>query len=169
MVCFGPVRFVLHKAQERAFFHKEKSAAKGCCSPTHAGFHFGGQKARPELNSPRGRRTFNRQAPSLASVHYAVASPAPAPPPILNRLAQYNKETVTVKSAFDLTTSKMTEAKSPAKKAAKPKAKPAHPPTAAMVMAAVKALKEAKGSSLPAIKKYIAANYKVTFLTDFFF
>merc|ERR1712012_570068 len=67
----------------------------------------------------------------------------------------------TVKSAFDLTTSKMTEAKSPAKKAAKPKAKPAHPPTAAMVMAAVKALKEAKGSSLPAIKKYIAANYKV--------
>merc|ERR1711976_839445 len=68
----------------------------------------------------------------------------------------------TVKSAFDLTTSKMTEAaKSPAKKAAKPKAKPAHPPTAAMVMAAVKALKDRKGSSLPAIKKYIAANYKV--------
>merc|ERR1712018_823163 len=30
-----------------------------------------------------------------------------------------------------------------------------------MVLAAVKALKEAKGSSLPAIKKYIAANYKV--------
>merc|ERR1711976_1036723 len=68
----------------------------------------------------------------------------------------------TVKSAFDLTTSKMTEAaKSPAKKAAKPKAKPTHPPTAAMVMAAVEALKDAKGSSLPAIKKYIAANYKV--------
>merc|ERR1711944_380985 len=69
----------------------------------------------------------------------------------------------TVKSAFELTTSKMPEAaaKSPAKKAAKPKAKPAHPPTASMVMAAVKALKEAKGSSLPAIKKYIAGNYKV--------
>ena len=49
--------------------------------------------------------------------------------------------------------------KSP-KKASKPKAKPTHPPTAAMVMAAVKALKDAKGSSLPAIKKYIAANYK---------
>merc|ERR1712025_684912 len=46
-------------------------------------------------------------------------------------------------------------------KAPKPKAKPTHPPTAAMVMAAVKALKDAKGSSLPAIKKYIAANYKV--------
>merc|ERR1711981_296109 len=50
--------------------------------------------------------------------------------------------------------------KTPAK-AAKPKAKPAHPPSAAMVVAALKALKEAKGSSLPAIKKYIAANYKV--------
>merc|ERR1712024_424504 len=46
-------------------------------------------------------------------------------------------------------------------KAAKPKTKPTHPPTAAMVMSAVKALKDAKGSSLPAIKKYIAANYKV--------
>merc|ERR1712012_1191767 len=41
---------------------------------------------------------------------------------------------------------------------------PTHPPTAAMVMAAVKALKDAKGSSLPAIKKYIAANYKVDFV-----
>merc|ERR1711944_350439 len=69
----------------------------------------------------------------------------------------------TVKSAFELTTSKMPEAaaKSPAKKAAKPKAKPAHPPTASMVVASLKALKEPKGSSLPAIKKYIAANYKV--------
>ena len=43
----------------------------------------------------------------------------------------------------------------------KPKAKPAHPPTSAMVAAAIKALKERGGSSLPAIKKYIAANYKV--------
>merc|ERR1711860_81482 len=51
--------------------------------------------------------------------------------------------------------------KSPAKKAAKPKAAPAHPPTATMVMASVKGLKEAKGASLPAIKKYIAGNYKV--------
>merc|ERR1712018_205626 len=50
--------------------------------------------------------------------------------------------------------------KTPAK-AAKPKVKPAHPPTASMVMASLKALKEPKGSSLPAIKKYIAANYKV--------
>ena len=55
----------------------------------------------------------------------------------------------------------MVDAKSPAKKAAKPKAPAAHPPVAAMVKAAVKALKERNGSSLPAIKKYIAANYKV--------
>merc|ERR1712027_113123 len=55
----------------------------------------------------------------------------------------------------------MVDAKSPAKKAAKPKAPAAHPPVASMVKAAVKALKERNGSSLPAIKKYIAANYKV--------
>ncbi|TRY68411.1 hypothetical protein TCAL_13520 [Tigriopus californicus] len=47
------------------------------------------------------------------------------------------------------------------KKVSKPKAKPTHPPTSVMVMAAIKALKERNGSSLPAIKKYIAANYKV--------
>merc|ERR1719400_2146201 len=51
-------------------------------------------------------------------------------------------------------------AKPAAKKApAKPKAKPTHPKSAEMV-AAIKALKERGGSSLPAIKKYIAANYK---------
>ena len=52
----------------------------------------------------------------------------------------------------------------PAKKVAKAK-KPAkkadHPSTAAMVVAAITALKDRKGSSLAAIKKYIAANYKV--------
>merc|ERR1711997_119894 len=45
--------------------------------------------------------------------------------------------------------------------AKKTPAKAADPPTASMVVAAVKGLKESKGSSLPAIKKYIAANYKV--------
>merc|ERR1712038_495335 len=55
---------------------------------------------------------------------------------------------------------KMVDAKSPAKKAAKPKKPAEHPPTASMVKAAIKALKERNGSSLPAIKKYIAANYK---------
>lgn len=55
-----------------------------------------------------------------------------------------------------------------AKKAAagpkKPKAKPNHPPIAQMVSDAIKALKERNGSSLPAIKKYIAANNKVDVL-----
>lgn len=43
----------------------------------------------------------------------------------------------------------------------KPKTKPTHPPTAQMVNSAIKDLKERSGSSLPAIKKYLAANYKV--------
>lgn len=43
----------------------------------------------------------------------------------------------------------------------KPRTKPIHPPTADMVNAAIKNLKERGGSSLQAIKKYIAANYKV--------
>merc|ERR1712018_1065165 len=55
----------------------------------------------------------------------------------------------------------MVDAKSPTKKAAKPKAPAAHPPVATMVKASVTALKERNGSSLPATKKYIAANYKV--------
>ncbi len=51
--------------------------------------------------------------------------------------------------------------KSPAKAAASSsKAKPPHPPCTKMVMAAVRALKDRNGSSFPAIKKYIAANYK---------
>lgn len=53
---------------------------------------------------------------------------------------------------------------SPAKKEKKvknPRAKPTHPPTSEMVNNAIKGLKERGGSSLQAIKKYIAANYKV--------
>ncbi len=52
---------------------------------------------------------------------------------------------------------------SPAKKVVKskkPKAPAAHPPVAQMVTVAILALKERNGSSLAAIKKYIAANYK---------
>merc|ERR1712172_456658 len=58
---------------------------------------------------------------------------------------------------------KMTEAAAAPKvvKAKKPAKKAEHPPSAVMVLAAVKALKDKKGSSLTAIKKYIAANYKV--------
>ncbi len=54
-------------------------------------------------------------------------------------------------------------AATPVKKAAKPKkpkAPAAHPPVSQMVTAAIVALKERNGSSLAAIKKYMAANYK---------
>ena len=47
-----------------------------------------------------------------------------------------------------------------ATKPRKPKAPAAHPPVAQMVTAAITSLKERNGSSLAAIKKYIAANYK---------
>ena len=43
----------------------------------------------------------------------------------------------------------------------KPRTKPVHPRTSEMVGNAIKSLKERGGSSLQAIKKYIAANYKV--------
>ena len=46
-------------------------------------------------------------------------------------------------------------------KAKNPRSKPTHPPTSEMVTNAIKGLKERGGSSLQAIKKYIAANYKV--------
>lgn len=51
--------------------------------------------------------------------------------------------------------------KSTAGAAKKPKAKPTHPKTSEMVNNAIKELKERSGSSLQAIKKYIAAQYKV--------
>jgi len=43
----------------------------------------------------------------------------------------------------------------------KPKAPRSHPPVSEMVVAAIKTLKERGGSSLQAIKKYLAAQYKV--------
>ena len=46
------------------------------------------------------------------------------------------------------------------KKTKKAVAPAAHPPVAQMVNAAIRNLKERKGSSLAAIKKYISANYK---------
>lgn len=53
-----------------------------------------------------------------------------------------------------------TPKKTAAKKAKKPAAAAAHPTVAVMVNAAIKNLKDRKGSSLAAIKKYITANYK---------
>ncbi|XP_055300266.1 histone H1-like [Sitodiplosis mosellana] len=52
-------------------------------------------------------------------------------------------------------------AKVKAPKAKRPASKPTHPPTATLVTGAIKALKERSGSSLQAIKKYIAQNDKV--------
>ncbi|KAI9498513.1 linker histone H1 and H5 family-domain-containing protein [Zychaea mexicana] len=49
-----------------------------------------------------------------------------------------------------------------AKKATTPAKKADHPTYEAMIKAAILALKERKGSSRPAIKKYILANYKLT-------
>merc|ERR1712110_478040 len=70
-------------------------------------------------------------------------------------------------SKFQSLITKMSDAASAApakkapKKAAAPKKPAAHPPSSAMVKAAIKALADKKGSSLAAIKKYVAANYKV--------
>ncbi|XP_055697460.1 histone H1-II-like [Phlebotomus papatasi] len=47
------------------------------------------------------------------------------------------------------------------KTAKKPRVKPTHPKTSEMVNNAIKDLKERGGSSLQAIKKFVAANYKV--------
>ena len=56
----------------------------------------------------------------------------------------------------------MVEAAAPkVAKAKKPAKKAEHPPSGVMVAAAITALKDKKGSSRQAIKKYIAANYKV--------
>ena len=68
-----------------------------------------------------------------------------------------------------MTTNKMSDAAAapkaaPAKKvvkAKKPKVPAAHPPFGEMVVAAITALKDKKGSSMSAIKKYIVANNKV--------
>merc|ERR1712141_230920 len=67
---------------------------------------------------------------------------------------------------FELSKNKMSAASTSAK-ATKPKAKkPAaaksgNPTSSVMVKAAIEGLKERKGSSLVAIKKYIATNYKI--------
>merc|ERR1712112_370778 len=56
-------------------------------------------------------------------------------------------------------TEKSTKAKGAKVATKKPEA--SHPPTAVMIKAAIETLKERKGSSLIAIKKYCATNYKI--------
>merc|ERR1712026_2872 len=67
---------------------------------------------------------------------------------------EYGRQIFSISKMTEAAAAKPAKAKKPAKKAE-------HPPSGVMVLAAVKALKDKKGSSLPAIKKYIAANYKV--------
>merc|ERR1739848_191092 len=67
-------------------------------------------------------------------------------------LSQYNTHTTMADAA---------PAPAKVKKAKKPAKPAAHPPFAAMIAAAVAALKERGGSSRQAILKYIVANYKV--------
>jgi hypothetical protein len=55
----------------------------------------------------------------------------------------------------------MSDAAPTKKVAAKPKKVAEHPPVAQMVNEAISSLKERKGSSLAAVKKYVAANNKV--------
>ena len=80
---------------------------------------------------------------------------------------QPKKHLQLVQWIISTTSSIMSDAAAPAKqvkkatKAKKPKAPAAHPPVAQMVNAAITSLKERNGSSLAAIKKYIAGNYKV--------
>merc|ERR1712079_226712 len=69
-------------------------------------------------------------------------------------MGEYRRQIFPISKMTEAAAAKPAKAKKPAKKAE-------HPPSAVMVLAAVKALKDKKGSSLPAIKKYIAANYKV--------
>jgi len=68
----------------------------------------------------------------------------------------YRRVFKTISVCCDLTYSKMGSPKK-AKKRARPST---HPTCSVMVQAAIRTLKERRGSSLPAIKKYIAANYK---------
>ncbi|XP_039285582.1 histone H1-like [Nilaparvata lugens] len=103
---------------------------------------------------------------NLEAIESKLASAAAIP--LLSTLLLNNKmsaETATSPAATVPAASTPAKAKkAAASKAAasskKPRAKPAHPPTGEMVNAAIAGLKERGGSSLQAIKKYIAANYK---------
>ncbi|XP_058827240.1 uncharacterized protein LOC131687205 [Topomyia yanbarensis] len=77
-------------------------------------------------------------------------------PPRCDKMA----ETATEVAAAAPTAATPAKAPKKAKVAKKPKQPAAHPPVNDMVLAAIKTLKERNGSSLQAIKKYIAANYK---------
>jgi len=75
-------------------------------------------------------------------------------------MADVNMESVTEKSTTAATASPK-KGKSKGAAAKKPRSAPNHPKTSDMVNAAITNLKERGGSSLQAIKKYVASTYKV--------
>lgn len=77
---------------------------------------------------------------------------------VCNPVTKNNFVAMTEKDANAAATPKKSKS---ASKAKKPKTAPSHPKVADMVTSAITSLKERGGSSLAAIKKYIASNYKV--------
>lgn len=104
--------------------------------------------------------------PSFTSSAVLEATSTPVCSPFSFRLFRVMADT-SASGAASAAAAPPAEAGSPKKSksggsaAKKPRSKPAHPRTSEMVYSAIKSLKERGGSSLQAIKKYIAANYKV--------
>ncbi|KAI8478668.1 hypothetical protein Bbelb_436040 [Branchiostoma belcheri] len=130
--------------RREARFLNRLTGARKCviraCRPGSKGSHFArGGLARSSVASDHVRNT------SINAVqhHYESNSLFPSRHP-------------------DTTADMADTASSPKKvaKAKKPKAPAAHPPCSDMITAAITALKDRKGTSLAAIKKYVAANYK---------
>ncbi|KAG8291291.1 hypothetical protein J6590_063924 [Homalodisca vitripennis] len=138
--CLVTLKFVLKRRSTRLSLVRRFSVEKRLKSGRLA-WRWDGPARRPLYGTYSGRepsRGWRRSHlifPTYRMADSATTAPAPAAP--------------TPKKAKAAAASK------------KPRVKPAHPPTSDMVNAAIKSLKERGGSSLQAIKKYIAANYKV--------
>ena len=104
----------------------------------------------------RGAQSEPRQVVSFTSAHYTISDIGVRRKFISLLGIQPERRLYSTLKMSDAPVAKPAKAK----KAAKPKKPAAHPPVASMVTAAIKNLKDRKGSSLAAIKKYISANYK---------
>ena len=104
----------------------------------------------------RGAHSELRRVVSFTSAHYTISDIGVRRKIISLLGIQPDRRFYTTLKMSDAPAAKPAKAK----KAAKPKKPAAHPPVASMVTAAIKNLKDRKGSSLAAIKKYISANYK---------
>ena len=104
----------------------------------------------------RGAHSELRRVVSFTSAHYTISDIGVRRKIISLLGIQPDRRFYTTLKMCDAPAAKPAKAK----KAAKPKKPAAHPPVASMVTAAIKNLKDRKGSSLAAIKKYISANYK---------